>query len=86
MKISGDPTYASLTKLEKECKANRKSVTSTLGGGLQGHLGLVSNALTYSCLTGLVCTQGFSFHFGKQIRACHTKVTKITGTINRNET
>jgi hypothetical protein len=46
-KISGDPTYTSLAKLEKECKANGKSVRSTLGGGIQGHLGLVSSALAY---------------------------------------
>ena len=43
-KITGDPTYASLAKLEKECKANGKSVRTTLGGGLQGHLGLVTSA------------------------------------------
>jgi hypothetical protein len=47
-KISGDPTYTSLAKLERECKANGKSVSSTLGGGLQGHLGLVCSTLTYS--------------------------------------
>jgi hypothetical protein len=46
-KISGDPTYTSLAKLERECKANGKSVRSTLGGGTQGHLGLVSSALAY---------------------------------------
>jgi hypothetical protein len=40
-KISGGPTYASLAKLERECKANGKSVSTTLSGGLQGHLGLV---------------------------------------------
>jgi hypothetical protein len=47
-RISGDPTYTSLAKLEKECKANGKSVSSTLGGGQQGHLGLVCNALAYN--------------------------------------
>ena len=41
-KISGDPTYKSLANLEKEIEANGKSVPSTLGGGSQGHLGLVS--------------------------------------------
>jgi hypothetical protein len=46
-KIHGDPTYTSLSKLEKECKANGKSVTSTLGGGQQGHLGLVSSVPAY---------------------------------------
>jgi hypothetical protein len=47
-KISGDPTYTSLAKLEKECNANGKSISSTLGGSLQGHLGLVSSALAYN--------------------------------------
>jgi hypothetical protein len=46
-KIHGDPTYESLAKLEKECKANGKSVRSTLGGGHNGHLGLVSSAIAY---------------------------------------
>ena len=46
-KISGDPTYTSLAKLEKEIKANGKSVPSTLGGGFQGHLGLVSSYNAY---------------------------------------
>ena len=46
-KIQGDPTYTSLAKLEKECKANGKSVPTTLGGGTQGHLGLVSSAIAY---------------------------------------
>jgi hypothetical protein len=47
-KISGDPTYTSLAKLERECKANGKSVRSTLGGGSQGHLGWVCSALAYN--------------------------------------
>jgi hypothetical protein len=42
-KISGDLTYKSLAKLEKEFKANGKSVPSTLGDSSQGHLGLVSS-------------------------------------------
>jgi hypothetical protein len=47
-KINGDPTYASLAKLERECKANGKSVSTTLGGGLQGHLGLVCSTAAYN--------------------------------------
>jgi hypothetical protein len=46
-KINGDPTYASFAKLERECKANGKSVSTTLGGGLQGHLGLVCSTAAY---------------------------------------
>ena len=46
-KIHGDPTYSTLAKLDKECKGNAKSVASTLGGGQQGHLGLVSSVTAY---------------------------------------
>jgi hypothetical protein len=46
-KINGDLTYASLAKVERECKANGKSVSTTLGGGLQGHLGLVCSTAAY---------------------------------------
>ena len=45
--IHGDPNYTLLSKLEKECKANGKSVASTLGGGLKGHLGLISSIAAY---------------------------------------
>ena len=48
-KISSNLTYkTSLAKIEKEIKANGKSVSSTLGGGSQGqHLGLVSSYSAY---------------------------------------
>jgi hypothetical protein len=46
-KISGNQTYKSLAKLEKETKANGKSMPSTLGGGSQGYLGLVSSYSAY---------------------------------------
>ena len=46
-KISGDPTYTSIAKLERECKSNAKYVHSYLGGGAQGHLRLVSTATAY---------------------------------------
>ena len=46
-KINGNPACTRLAKLEKECKPNGKSIQSTLGGGNQGHLGLVSSVLAY---------------------------------------
>jgi hypothetical protein len=46
-KINGDPAYTSLAKLKRECKAKGKSVSTTLGGGLQGHLGLVCSTAAY---------------------------------------
>ena len=47
-KIAGDPTYISLTKLKRECKANAKSVRSDLKGGSQGHLVIVSTSTAYA--------------------------------------
>ena len=46
-KVTGNPTYNELQSLYKQFKANAASVTSTLGGFRQVHLGLVTNAITY---------------------------------------
>ena len=46
--IAGDPTYSSIEKLERECKANAKSVRSDLDRGAQGHLFLGRTAKAYS--------------------------------------
>ena len=40
--------YENLAQLQKEIRANGKSVPSNLGGGTQGHLGLVTSATTYA--------------------------------------
>ena len=40
-KIHGEPTFSSLKILKQELKANASRVTSDLGGGTHGHLGLV---------------------------------------------
>ena len=50
-KIAGNRTYTSLAKLKRECKANAKSARSDLGGGSQGHLGLVSTSTGYARIT-----------------------------------
>ena len=39
-KICGQPDYEGLKTLKNEIKANLASVTSDLGGGAHGHLGL----------------------------------------------
>ena len=46
-KISGEPTLGSLMTLRNELKANAQSVTTTLGGGANGHLGLVLSEQAY---------------------------------------
>ena len=50
-KIHGDPTFMSLTKPEEECKANGKSVSSTLGSGIQRHLDLVNSIAACECIS-----------------------------------
>ena len=46
--INGNPTYADIQHIYKQVKANAASVPSTLGGGQHGHLGLTTNATTYT--------------------------------------
>jgi hypothetical protein len=66
----------SLAKLEREIKANGKSVPSTLGGGSQGHLGLVSSPHSYDRVSPgvpftqpvLPVTQDLGNSTGEQIR------------------
>jgi hypothetical protein len=53
-KVHGLPTYESLQTLHTELKANAGSVPSTLGGGQNGHLGLLLSALRYTTLTHTV--------------------------------
>ena len=49
-RIHGEPTTAALIILRNEVKANAMTVSTTLGGGAQGHLGLVVDALTYATI------------------------------------
>ena len=47
-KIHGEPNYIKLKTLHDQLKANAASVPSELGGGANGHLGIVLTALQYS--------------------------------------
>ena len=47
-KIHGEPKYASLRTMEDEIKANASSVSTTLGGGHHGHLGLTMLTADYT--------------------------------------
>ena len=49
--ISGEPNADSLIKLKKQLKANASSVSSNLGDGLHGHLGLVLNPVDYALVS-----------------------------------
>ena len=47
-RIHGEPNYNTLYALKKQLKANAAQVTSDLGGGANGHLGLVLMPLEYT--------------------------------------
>ncbi len=49
-KIHGAPTHETLQNVSTELKANAGSVPSTLGGGQNGHLGLLLSATIYATL------------------------------------
>ena len=48
--IVGPPTYASLTTLLVQLKANAHAVPTTLGGGQFGHLGLLLSDACYAII------------------------------------
>ena len=52
--ITDNPTYNDLQYFYKKGKANAASMPSTLGGGLHGHLGLVTDATTYAIISNTV--------------------------------
>ena len=49
-RIHGEPTTATLIDLRNEIRCNAQSVTTTLGGGQYGHLGLVMSNNLYLSL------------------------------------
>ena len=51
-RLRGEPTTSSLMTLENEIKANAQSVMTTLGGGNNGHLGLVLDPTRYGRIPG----------------------------------
>ena len=50
-RIHGEPTYITLKKLKEELCANAAAVTSDLGGGANGHLGLVLPPAEYATIS-----------------------------------
>ena len=49
-KIHGEPDYASLKKLRDEVRSNARKVTSELGGGNHGHLGICFHPPDYTLI------------------------------------
>ena len=46
-KILGEPNVDTIARLQREVKRNAQKVTTTLGGGQNGYLGLVLSAIVY---------------------------------------
>ena len=51
-RLRGEPTTSFLMTLENEIEANAQSVMTTLGGGNNGHLGLVLDPTRYGRIPG----------------------------------
>ena len=49
--ILGKPTYSTLSDLKEQIMTNAESVPNPLGGGLYGHLGLVTSPAEYKIIT-----------------------------------
>ena len=87
-KIHGEPTFATLLRMKKQLKANAISVTSDLGGGQFGHLGLVLTPQEYALLSpvpyarpahpgALVIPAGTAQHEAIRLRDEHKETIRL---------
>ena len=53
-KIHGAPTYPTIRIIKDEVKANASSVASDLGGGANGHYGIVVDPTEYAMVPGTI--------------------------------
>ena len=51
-KVHGELDFQKLKQIKNEVKANASLITSTLGGGAHGHLGLVLTPAEYALVSG----------------------------------
>ena len=87
-KIHGEPTFKTLRVLFNELKANAGDVSTTLGGGLLGYLGLLLSILEYARVapgTPFVCSpnrgplvilEGTAQHAATQMREDHAEALR----------
>ena len=87
-KIHGDPSYESIKRIKDELKANAAAVSSELGGGTHGHLGLVLSQEEYARLSDtpyerpphpgqLRIPLGTPQHESTRLRSEHKERTKL---------
>eukprot|EP00957_Ditylum_brightwellii_P027430 2073432-Ditylum_brightwellii.AAC.1 len=51
--VHGKPTMATLLTSRNEVRANAQSVTTTLGGGRNGHIGMILTPTDYALIPGM---------------------------------
>ena len=87
-KIHGEPTYETLKTVKNELKSNACSVTTDLGGGAHGHLGLVLNNAEYATISAtpyvrpahpgtLTITNGTAQHEATRLRTEHKGLIRL---------
>ena len=87
-KIHGEPTYFKLKEIKNELKSNATSVTTDLGGGAHGHLGLVITPLAYANISPvpyarpahpgpLAILPGVAQHEATRLRADHKESIRL---------
>ena len=86
--IHGEPDYPALKQLKLELKANASRVTSDLGGGGHGHLGLVLTPRQYSMISAILYTHpvhsgqlniptGTTQHESVRLTLAHAEVIRV---------
>ena len=87
-KIHGEPTFSSLKILKKELKYNASRVTSDLGGGAHGYLGLIFTQAEYLLVSvdtytrslhpgALLITPGAAHHEANRLTLDHAERVRI---------
>ena len=87
-KIHGEPTYETLKAMKNQLKSNACSVTSDLGGGAHGHLGLLLTPTEYAITSPtpyvrpvhpgvLTIAQGTAHHEATRLRAEHKEAIRF---------
>ena len=51
LKIIGDPTYKAIKKLREAMYSNAAAISTTIGGGRNGHIGLIMDTSVYANIT-----------------------------------
>ena len=87
-KIHGEPTYESIKVIKDKLQANATKITSDLGGGAHGHLGLILTPTEYATIPAipyvhlghpgaLTIPAGTTNHVASILQEQHKKVTAL---------